>query len=89
MLKRRGQIKGFVEDVKSNEQPKPLLLIGLIVLAMITSLRNIVISGVHLTFMGTKFLIKMTRLQTLRSKNNVLQPGCLYQKFDPISIRRS
>ena len=35
------------KDVKSNGQPSPQVLIGLKVLVMITSLQNIVISGVQ------------------------------------------
>ena len=58
-----------------------LLLIGLKLLIIMTSLQNIVISGAQglLTLMGSKFLIKMTRPQNIKS--NVLRPGHLYQKF--------
>ena len=31
--------------------------------------------------MGSKFLIKMTRLQNIKIKNSVLRPGHLYQNF--------
>ena len=41
-----------------------------------------------LMLMGSKFLIKMTRLQNTVFYRNVLQPGHLYQNFDPINIRR-
>ena len=58
-----------------------LLLIGLKLLIMMTSLQNIVILCAQglLMLMGSKFLIKMTRLQNIN--NNVLRPGHLYQKF--------
>ena len=38
--------------------------------------------------MGSKFLIKMTRLQNIKMKSSVLRPGHFYQNFDPINIRR-
>ena len=39
-----------------------------------------------LMLMGSKFLIKLNRLQNTKiKKNSVLCPGHLYQKFDPIS----
>ena len=41
-----------------------------------------------LMLMGSKFLIKMARPQSIKIKNSVLQPGHLYQNFDPINIRR-
>ena len=58
-----------------------LLLIGLKLLIMMTSLQNIVILCAQglLMLMGSKFLIKMTRPQNIVV--NVLQPGHLYQKF--------
>ena len=58
-----------------------LLLIGLKILIIMTSLQNIVILGVQglLMLMGSKFLIKMARLQN--TVLNVLRPGHLYQKF--------
>ena len=69
-----------------------LLLIGLKILIIMTSRQNIVILGAqgHLMLMGSKFLTKMTRLQNvdLSISFNVLQPGHLYQKFDPINIRK-
>ena len=65
VLKRRGQIKGFIEDVKSNERPKPLLFIGLIVLAMITSLQNIVIS---LDIYGIKIFDKDDQAANIKIK---------------------
>ena len=47
-----------------------LVLIGLKVLVMMNSLRNIVTSGAQglLMLMGSKFLIKMTRLQNIMIK---------------------
>ena len=58
-----------------------LLLIGLKILIIMTSLQNIVILGVQglLMLMGSKFLIKMARPQN--TVLNVLRPGHLYQKF--------
>ena len=41
-----------------------------------------------LMLMGSKFLIKMTRSQNTVLYLNVLRPGHLYQKFDPINIRK-
>ena len=60
-----------------------LILIGLKVLVMMTSLQNIVISGAQglLMLMGLKFLIKMIRPQNIKIKNSVLQPGHPYQKL--------
>ena len=60
-----------------------LLLIGLKLLIIMTSLQNIVISGAQglLMLMGSKFLIKMTRSQDIVLSLNVLWPGHLYQKF--------
>ena len=55
-----------------------------------TTLQNIIIVGAQglLMLMGSKFLIKMTRLQNIALSLNVLRPGHFYQKFDPINIRR-
>ena len=57
-----------------------MVLTGLKVLVM---MQNVVISGAQdlLMLMGSKFLIKMTRPQTLFFYLNVLRPGHLYQKF--------
>ena len=64
-----------------------VLLIGLKIMIIMTSLQNIVILGAQGLLMGSKFLIKMTRPQNIKM-NNVLQPGHLYQNFDSINIRR-
>ena len=69
------------KDVKSNGRPRALVLIGLKVLVMVTSLQNIVIlgaQGLHM-LMGSK-LIKMIRPQNTVYYLNVLRPGHLYQK---------
>ena len=65
-----------------------LTLIALKVLVMITSLQNIVISGAQglLMLIESKFFDKDDK--TLFCYLNVLQPGHLYQNFDPINIRR-
>ena len=57
-----------------------LLLIGLKILIIMTSLQNIVISGAQglLMLMGSQFLTKM---KTLLFHFNVLWPGHLCQKF--------
>ena len=50
-----------------------LLLIGLKILIIMTSLQNIVISGAQgLLMMGSKFLIKMIRLQNIKRKEQCL-----------------
>ena len=53
------------------------------VLIMMNSLQNIAISGAQglLMLMGSKLLIKMTRLQNIETKNSDLRPGHLYQNF--------
>ena len=60
-----------------------LLLIGLKLLIIMTSLQNIIILGAQglLMLMGSKFLIKMTSPQNIVLSLNVLRPGHLYQKF--------
>ena len=67
-----------------------LVLTSLKVLVMMNSLHNIVISVAQrlLMLMGSKVLIKMTRPQNIKIKNSVLWPDHLYQKYDPINIRR-
>ena len=39
-----------------------------------------------LMLIGSKFLIKMTRLQNIKIKNSVLQPGHLHQNLDVVEI---
>ena len=67
------------KDVKSNGQPRPPGFNSLKVLVMMTSVQNIVILGAQglLILMGSKFLIKMTRPQNIKTKNSVLHlfPG--------------
>ena len=61
-----------------------LLLIGIKVLIMVTSLQNIVISGAQglLMLMGSKFLIENYQAENNCSFYlNVLQPSHIYQKF--------
>ena len=78
-------IKIFGKDDQAAKHQGLLVLIGLKVLVMMTSLQNIVISGAQglLMLLGSKFLIKM-----IRPQNNVLRPDHLYQIFDPNNIRR-
>ena len=56
------------KDVKSNGQPMPPDFDSFEILVMMNSLQNIVISAAQglLMLMGSKFLIKMTKPQTLR-----------------------
>ena len=60
-----------------------LVLIGLKLLIIMTSLQNIVILDAQglLMLMGSKFLIKIIRPQNIVLSLNALQPGHLYQKF--------
>ena len=60
-----------------------LVLIGMKVLVMMSSLQNIVISGAQglLMLMGSKFLMKMTGPQNTIFYVDVLWPAHLYQKF--------
>ena len=60
-------IKMFGKDDQAAKHQGVLILIGLKVLVMMTSLQNIVISGAQglLMLMGSKFLIKMTRPQNI------------------------
>ena len=52
-----------------------------------TSLQYIIISGAQglLMSMGSKFLIKMTRPQNIKMKEQCLQPG---HHYNPIDIKR-
>ena len=81
-------IKIFGKDDQATKHQGLLVLIGLKVLVMVTSLQNIVISGAQglLMLMGSKFLIKMTRPQNI--KNNFCGLVIFIKNFDPINIRR-
>ena len=84
LIKNTSGVTGLAEKhVKSNGRPMPPGFDRLESLVMMNSLQNIVISGAQglLMLMGSKFLIKMTRLQNTVYYLNVLQPGHLYQKF--------
>ena len=65
-------------------------LLLLIVLIIMTSLQNIVISGAQglLMSMGSKFLIKMTRLQNIMMKEHCFVAWSSLSKFWSINIRR-
>ena len=72
------------KDVKSNGQPSPLLLISTKVLVMMTS-------GAQglLMWRGSKFLIKMTRLQSIVLCILMFCGLVIFIKnFDPVNIRR-
>ena len=63
----------------------------LVLIGLKASLQNIVISGAQglLMFMGSKFLIKMTRLQNIKTKKQCFAAWSSFIKnFDPINIRR-
>ena len=79
------------KDVRSNGQPRPLLLIGTKVLVMMMLLQNNVILGVQglLMWRGSKFVIKMTRLQRIVLSILMFCSLIIFIKtFDPINIRR-
>ena len=85
------RIKIFGKDDQAAKHQGLLVLIGLKVLVMMTSLQNIVISGAQglLMLMGSKFLIKMTRPQNIKSKRTMFCGLVIFIKnFDPINIRR-
>ena len=84
-------IKIFGKDDQDAKHQGLLVLIGLKVLVMMTSLQNIVISGAQglLMLMGSKFLIKMTRPQNIVLLLLMFCGLVIFIKnFDPINIRR-
>ena len=83
-------IKIFGKDDQAAKHHGLLVLIGLKVLVMMTSLQNIVISGAQglLMLMGSKFLIKMTRPQNIVLLLLMFCGLVTFTKnFDPINIR--
>ena len=66
-------IKIFGKDDQATKHQGLLVLIGLKVLVMMTSLQNVVISGAQglLMLMGSKTLIKMTRPQNIKNKRTM------------------
>ena len=84
-------IKMFGKDDQAAKHQGLLILIGLKVLVMMTSLQNIVISGAQglLMLTGLLFLKKMTRPQNIKSKRTMFCGLVIFIKnFDPINIRR-